>query len=73
MSTSLTSDCAALLTRAIVGRFNWDHESQMVEAYRELLPAVRDGLEEYRRKLAHRARRLRPLEHNEPKEITDAP
>lgn len=73
MSDSLASDAAANLTRAIVGRFNWDHESQMVEAYHELLPLVRRGLDDYRRKLARRARRLRPLEHNETKEITDAP
>ncbi len=70
MSGSLTADAAAALCRAVVGRFAWDREEQMVEAYRELLPVVRAGLERYGRQLQTHARRLRPL--GPPGETTDA-
>jgi hypothetical protein len=73
VSESLKSDHAARLTRRIVARFNWDHESQLAEAYRELLPVVRHGLDEFERKLNHRATRLRPLGPTTPEEATDAP
>lgn len=72
MSGSLLSDCAQRLTHRIVSRFNWDHESQLAEAYRELLPVVKDGLDEFERKLRLRERRLRPLTNNTPTENTDA-
>lgn len=61
MSTSLLTDAAHRLTRRVVGRFNWEHESQLVEAYRELLPVVRAELARFEEKLHTRARRLRPL------------
>ncbi|MBX9580718.1 MAG: hypothetical protein K2X87_10455 [Gemmataceae bacterium] len=61
MSRSLRADAASALTKAVVGRFAWDREGQMVEAYRELLPVVLDALDRYDRAKAHTARRLKPL------------
>lgn len=61
MSQSLKADCSAALCRAVVERFDWDHESQMLEAYRELLPVIRAGIEAYDHFLAMHRRRLRPL------------
>lgn len=72
MSGSLLADCAHRLTHCIVARFNWDHESQLAEAYRELLPVVKDGLDEFERKLRLREKRLRPLANKTPTEKTDA-
>jgi hypothetical protein len=69
--SALLAAAADRLTRRVVGRFRWDHQSQLVEAYRELLPVVRDELAAFERQLLHRARRLRPLAA--PPEEPDAP
>lgn len=72
MSQSLKSDCAAALTKAIVERFAWDREEQLAEAYRELLPVVRAGIEAYDHYLKLHNRRLRPLSKPTPEEETHA-
>lgn len=65
-SVSLLHDHASAMTRAIVARFNWGHESQAVEAFRELFPVVKSGLEEFELKRALLNKRLRPLTANDP-------